>query len=946
MVRHVIGLGEPMAGDDGAGPAVVRHLRRMGVPPGIELIETRDATAVLEALGGSERVVVVDAVVGAGPAGRAFVIDPAAISGGALRSISSHGVGLAETLALAALLEPEAAGRVRLVGISVAGDAHRGEGLSPEVEASVPEAAALALALVGEGAAEQAPGAAATAAAAGTAAAPRGAAEHGPRRRRLAVRGVVQGVGFRPFVYRLAHEMDVAGWVRNVNGAVEIEAQASAERLARFAQALRERHPPAAAIDSIEAQEIPLAASADFRILESSEGAAPLPALPADLATCEACLAEVRDSNDRRHLYPFTNCTHCGPRYSIVERTPYDRPRTSMKIFPLCPECGREYTDPADRRFHAEPIACPRCGPSVRLLDERGGERASHDAAIAEAARALAGGLIVAMKGLGGFQLLVDATNEEGVRRLRERKRREDKPLAVMFPTLEAIRAHCDVSEPEARALASAAAPIVLLARRAPVPARGATIADAVAPGNPRLGVMLPYTPLHHLLLEAAARPLVCTSGNVSEEPMCVETGEALEKLAGIADIFLTHNRPIVRPVDDSVARIEAGALQILRRARGFAPRAIPLPAGGPPVLAVGGHLKNVVALALGAEAIASQHIGDLETPEARDLLERTTRDLLDFFSVTPRAIACDLHPDYASTLFAERLASRFGVPLLRVQHHHAHAASALLDHGIDGHALAFTWDGVGYGADGTLWGGEALLADAGGFRRVATIRPFRLPGGERAVREPRRSATGLLFALLGREAGPLAVRWFREAEIDPLLTSLERSINAPVTSGMGRLFDAVGALTGAMPRVRFEGQAAMDLEFALDPGGDAPPYPMPLTGSDPIVADWGPLVLELLEDLRRGTPRGVMSARFHAALVEMAVAVAHRAGVSRVILSGGCFQNAALTERLRHRLEQESFEVLAHRGVPPNDGGIAFGQLLIARRRLEGGTHVSRDSR
>lgn len=940
---RVIGLGEPMAGDDGAGLAVVRHLRREGVPSGVELIEARDATAVLAALEGAARVVVVDAVLGGGPPGSVLALTPESLASGGVRPVSSHGVSLGESLSIARILFPDAWDRVRVVGIAIDEARPLTGGLSPAVEASIPVAAAKAVELLGLHRVTASPASAEAPLTAGGAE-PRAM---GPfARRKLRVRGVVQGVGFRPFIYRTARELSLEGWVRNLNGAVEIEVQGAAARLESFAARLREHPPPSAVIESIVTAEVPPRPAAGFQILESAEGLPPSPALPADLATCEECLAEMRDPADRRHRYPFTNCTRCGPRYSIVERTPYDRPRTSMRIFPLCPACEAEYRDPADRRFHAEPIACPRCGPSVRLLDPGGEERVRGDGAITAAARALAEGAIVALKGLGGFQLLADARSETAVARLRRRKRREDKPFAVMLGSLDEVRAHCQLSEDEERALVSDAAPIVLLRRRAPEIARGTAgpgIAEAVAPGNPRLGVMLPYTPLHHLLLDSVSRPLVCTSGNLSEEPMCVETDEALERLGGVADLFLVHDRPIVRPVDDSVVRIDEGEVQLLRRARGFAPRPLPLPEGGPTVLALGGHLKSVVAVALGAEAVASQHIGDLESLEARALLERTVDDLLSFFDARPDAIACDLHPDYASTLLAEHLASRHGVPLLGVQHHHAHAAAALLEHGIEGPALAFAWDGAGYGPDGTLWGGEALLAAAGGFRRVATLRPFRLPGAESAIREPRRSAVGLLHAMLGAAARPQAERWFRPAEIDPLFVSLERGVNAPWTTGMGRLFDAAAALTGGMARVGFEGQAAMDLEFALEAAGPETPYPLPLTGEDPMRADWEPLVRALLEDARCGAGRAAMGARFHGALAEMAVAVARIAGEHRVVLTGGCFQNVALTDRLRRRLREEGFEVFAHRAIPPNDGGIAFGQLLVARRRLAEGARVPR---
>ncbi|MBN1911979.1 MAG: carbamoyltransferase HypF, partial [Pirellulales bacterium] len=559
----------------------------------------------------------------------------------------------------------------------------------------------------------------------------------------ITVHGVVQGVGFRPFVYNAAVARRLTGWVRNEADTVEIEIQGDRSDLDAFVQTLRNSPPPQARLDAVDIRSVmPEADGTAFEIRPSQGQASPRPTIPADLATCDDCLAEIHASGQRRKGYAFTNCTNCGPRWSIIRGVPYDRPKTSMAPFTMCPDCQAEYDDPTDRRFHAQPIACARCGPELRLLDASGNDLAVGDDAMAECARAILAGQIVAIKGLGGFQLVVDATNSEAVAALRRRKHRPSKPFALLIDSLDTVRRYCHVSEEETQALTSVSAPIVLLRRRAVE----SDIAPEVAPGNPTLGVMLPYTPLHHLLIEAIGRPVVCTSGNLSEEPMATSTQDALERLGTIADVLLTHNRPIVRPVDDSVGQVTAAGFQLLRRARGYAPLPNELSDDGSIILAVGGHLKNAVALALGNQVVVGSHVGDLETVASLEVHRRAVRDLVEFFAVTPDVIACDLHPDYGSTRHAETLADQWGVPLVRLQHHHAHVAACMAEHGLEGPVLGLSWDGTGYGPDGTVWGGEALLCESGRFTRVAHLRTFPLPGGDRAVREPRRSALGLLF--------------------------------------------------------------------------------------------------------------------------------------------------------------------------------------------------------
>lgn len=764
-----------------------------------------------------------------------------------------------------------------------------------------------------------------------------------PRRLRITVRGVVQGVGFRPFVYRAARDESLSGWVLNEADAVRIEVQGGAGPLERFLHVLQYGHPPQARIDSLDVGELPpesvVPSPLGFEIRKSTGQAEPRPTIPADLATCGECLQEIFDPHQRRYRYPFTNCTNCGPRWSIIRQLPYDRPRTSMHDFRMCRDCQAEYQHPGDRRFHAQPIACPRCGPRLTLLDNSGRPLAEGDLALRQAASEVCAGRILALHGLGGFQLVVDATSEAAVQRLRDRKRRPDKPLAIMLSNLDEIRQRCQVSEAEAAALQSAAAPILLLDRRQVPPSVG-DVASSVAPGNPQLGVMLPYTPLHHLLLADAARPLICTSGNLSDEPMAITAADALQRLGPIADCVLTHDRPIVRPVDDSVGRVISGGLQILRRARGYAPLPIRLRRELPTILAVGGHLKNAVALSLGSAVVMTPHIGDLDTALSVDVHRRAIEDLVRFFGVTPQAVACDLHPDYASTRYAEHLAAAWDVPLIPIQHHHAHVAAGIAEHGLEGPVLGIAWDGTGYGTDRTVWGGEVLLCKGDRFVRVAHLRTFPLPGGDQAAREPRRSALGLLYEMLGPSAADVACPWFTAEDLRLLLAALKRPKLFPRTSSLGRLFDAVAALCGLPARVTFEGQAAMALEFAAGASlNDA--YPLPLQARGPAILDWEPLVRAILADRTANISVAVISARFHNALADTAVTAARAADCPQVVLTGGCFQNALLTNLVRQRLAAAGFQVYHHQEVPPGDGGIALGQILVAARQLDEGRRM-----
>lgn len=755
-------------------------------------------------------------------------------------------------------------------------------------------------------------------------------------RLKLAVRGAVQGVGFRPFVFRLAMELGLTGWVNNSPQGVLIEMEGSNTQLETFRRRLEVEKPPHSSIHSLEATWLEAIGFSDFTIRPSdTQGCKTAVVLP-DLATCPECLREILDPANRRHRYPFTNCTHCGPRFSIIQALPYDRANTTMAGFGMCPQCLAEYDNPRDRRFHAQPNACPACGPRVEWWNPAGEVVFGGYTALRAAVHALRRGRIVAVKGVGGFHLLVDAGNEAAVQRLRARKQREEKPFALMFPSLARVRTVCAASSLEERLLCSPEGPIVLLRRLA-----GATgVATAVAPGNANLGVLLPSNPLHHLLMAEMAAPVVATSGNTSDEPMCFDEQEALERLGGIADWFLVHNRPIVRPLDDSIVRVMVDREMMVRRARGYAPLPLTLPAGfldaeAPAILAVGAHLKNAIALAVRGQVFLSQHIGDLATEPAEGAFRRVIDDFTKLYEAVPETVVADQHPDYISTQFAgHRSAGR----QLRVQHHEAHVLSCLLENEISPPALGVAWDGTGLGLDGTVWGGEFFHITASRCDRVAQLRPFRLPGGDKAAQEPRRAALGLLYEWLGDEAfartDRLPAGTFSATERAAMKTMLHRHINSPLTSSVGRLFDAVAALTGGIKLRQFEGQAAMELEFALGTVRTDMAYPLPLVRrSETLMLDWVPMLEALLADVKNGVRREVISAQFHNALAEGIVAVARYFGEPRVALSGGCFQNQYLTERVVRQLQREEFQPCWHQRVPTNDGGIALGQIAAALR-------------
>ncbi|MDX9752394.1 MAG: carbamoyltransferase HypF [bacterium] len=752
-------------------------------------------------------------------------------------------------------------------------------------------------------------------------------------RNRIQITGAVQGVGFRPFVYRLAQEEGLKGWVSNTSQGVFIEVEGSEAALARFLHRVEAERPPHSLIQSLVAVSLEPAGYAEFTIQISDEAGEKTALVLPDIATCPACLRELFDPANRRYLYPFTNCTHCGPRFSIIEALPYDRAHTSMKGFSLCPDCAREYHDPTDRRFHAQPNACPVCGPCLALRDPCGNIMAKGQEAIVQAARAIRDGLIVAVKGIGGFHLLTDARDERAVRRLRERKHREEKPLALLVPDLPVAAAYCEICPAEAEWLRAPEAPIVLLHKRL-IPALP-PLAPGLAPGNPCLGMMLPYSPLHHILMRELRIPVVATSGNRSEEPICIDEQEALGRLDGIADLFLVHNRPIARPVDDSVLRVVLGRELLLRRSRGFAPLPIALDTEVPPLVAVGGHLKNTIAISSGRNIFLSQHIGDLETPQAHQAFSEVLGRLQAMYEVVPRRIARDLHPDYISTHYALKQ----DVPTVAVQHHHAHIVACMAEHGLQGTVLGVAWDGTGYGLDGTVWGGEFLRCTRRDFERVAHLRAFPLLTGDQAVKKPWRTALGLLYAMMGEavfaEEGLLPLQSCEPKERIVYRQILAKKINCPLVCSAGRLFDAVAAILGLRQVVSFEGQAAVELESHRMAGvGETYPFVIQEKENGPLVVDWEPMIRAILAEMTVQTPVGMISARFHNTLIAMIASIAKRVGEPRIVLSGGCFQNKVLLEQAVHQLTQEGFVPYWPLRIPPNDGGIALGQVVIAASR------------
>ena len=767
-----------------------------------------------------------------------------------------------------------------------------------------------------------------------------------PNALHVSVGGVVQGVGFRPFVYNLALRLGLRGWVLNHSGGVDLEVEGRPQALDAFVAALTAEAPPLAHIEALTTRSIPCQGFPGFEIRHSERQEGRYQLISPDVATCPACLRELLDPNNRRYRYPFTNCTNCGPRFTIITDIPYDRPNTTMRAFPLCPTCQQEYDDPSNRRFHAQPNACPACGPHLWLADAAGrplaGDAEHAEPAVLDRTRdLLLAGQIVGVKGLGGFLLACDATNAEAVRTLRDRKRRPHKPFAIMVATLEAAKAQCRISPAEEALLTSPQAPIVLLDRRP-----GSAVVDEVAPNAHTLGVLLPYTPLHHILLRDVGRPLVMTSGNLTEEPIAMENDEALHRLGFLADAFLLHNRGIYSRYDDSVWQVvrlgKESAAQPVRRARGYTPFPIRLPFAVRPILAAGPDLKNTFCLARDEYAFVSQHIGDMENLETLEHLEATLALYRHLFRLEPEEVACDLHPDYATTRFALDHAGQEKT-VIRVQHHHAHIAACLADNRWmpgDGPVIGVALDGTGYGLDGAIWGGEWLVGDYTGFRRAAHLEYLPLPGGDAAIHHPWRIAAGYVYSLLGPDVVP---SWLFQSSPGAELAfyrQIDRQFNTLPTSSMGRLFDAVSALLGICHTATYEAQAAIELEQVASSERDllaeAASYPFGLEqAGDELTVRLEPLLVALVEEMQRETPVAGIACRFHVTVADMIVRVCRhigeRAAIRTAALSGGCFQNRLLLELVVPLLEQAGFRVLLHHQVPCNDGGVSLGQAVLA---------------
>lgn len=751
--------------------------------------------------------------------------------------------------------------------------------------------------------------------------------------KQIRVKGIVQGVGFRPYVYQLAGRFKLCGHVANTAAGVRIHVEGPQTDIAAFLDSISAEAPPLAQITDVDAADAPTEGFQRFEIIASRDDSAKSALISPDVSICDDCLREMLSPRDRRFRYPFINCTNCGPRYTIIDDIPYDRPQTSMASFPMCDCCQAEYDDPENRRFHAQPNACPVCGPHVLLLDGNGQASDTKDP-IGTVVDLLQQGRIVAIKGLGGFHLAVDAENEPAVARLRQRKHREEKPLALMAYDGDRIRRFAHLDDEEMAVLASPQRPILLLAKRS-----DQALAPSVAPHNRYFGVMLPYAPLHYLLLEKKFAALVMTSANLSEEPIAIANHEAVERLTGIADAFLVHNRDIYLRCDDSIVRKTAGVTRFIRRARGYVPTPVFLNHSPPPVLACGAALKNTVCLTKEDRAFISQHIGDLENLATYGAFRDTIAHLQRILAITPQAIACDLHPDYLSTRYATEQSD---LPVIQVQHHHAHIVSAMAENHLDGRVIGLAFDGTGYGPDGTIWGGEVLLAEHGRYERAAFLEPLPMPGGAAAIKAPWRMAISYLYQAFGEGFHDLDFPFLSAVDpkqADILVAMMQQALNAPLTSSMGRLFDGIAALIGLRSSVAFEGQAAMELEMIAAPEA-ASPYDFGWQASDEgLRIPTAPIIQDVVTDIRHGQSNAHISRRFHTTLIhlftDLCSHLRRQTDLDRVVLSGGTFQNTILLEELSRSLAKSGFDVYTHRLVPPNDGGISLGQAVAAGAML-----------
>lgn len=751
------------------------------------------------------------------------------------------------------------------------------------------------------------------------------------QRYQITVKGAVQGVGFRPFIYKLANELQLKGFISNNISGVNIEVEGAENILDNFLLKIRTEKPKLVIINLLEYSVLDLVGYEEFKIDQSDSRGDPSAIILPDIAVCDDCLSEMFDKQNRRSLYPFINCTNCGPRFSIIESLPYDRPNTSMKNFEMCDDCRDDYQNPDNRRFHAQPIACPKCGPYLESWTNKKELVGKTSIAFHTTIEKLKEGKIVALKGLGGFQLIVDSTNESAVKRLREKKHRDEKPFALMCSNLESIKKICVVSDPEEKLLLSGESPIVLLRRKINPEI---SVSNLVAPNNPCLGIMLPYTPLHHLLMKEICEPVIATSGNISEEPMCIENNEAFDRLSGIADFFLVHNRPIVRAVDDSVARVVNNKHMILRRARGYAP--LPFYAKNctaKNLISVGSHLKNSISMKKGKNIFISQHIGDLSNTEAEINFRSTISDFKKLYNVNPDFLVHDLHPEYFSTKYCAEQNTK----TIEVQHHLAHVAGCYEDNQIEGKCFSVCWDGTGYGFDGTVWGGEFFIYSNSDYEHAAQFRQFKLPGGEMAVKEPERSLIGILYAIFSKNIpyDKLGIQLSRSsANLLILEKMLERNINCFTTSSAGRIFDAVSSLLNICQKSSYEGQAAMMLEFAADMNVTTH-YRFSVTENSIMIVDWQPLFEDIISDISAGISVSEISAKFHNTLVEIILLLAKLFNEKKIILTGGCFQNIFLLERSIEKLSENGFSPYWNHHIPANDGGISFGQAIFASNLL-----------
>jgi len=747
--------------------------------------------------------------------------------------------------------------------------------------------------------------------------------------KKLEINGIVQGVGFRPFVFQLAAVHELHGRVSNTSSGVSIHIEGLSAPVDAFIRDLTQKAPPLSQITQIDSESAPLKGYRSFSIIESRNDGRRFTLISPDMSICDDCLKELFDSNDRRFRYPFINCTNCGPRYTIIDDIPYDRPKTSMRHFQMCDRCQSEYEDPMDRRFHAQPNACPVCGPHVQLHDNTGQKMVSKDP-IKDGVALLKSGRILAVKGLGGYHLVVDAENQEAVERLRRRKHREEKPLAVMSYDLSAVRQYAEINPEEERLLSSAQRPIVLLRKREPY-----LLAESVSPHSRYYGVMLPYTPLHYVLIKENFLALVMTSGNLSDEPIAIDNTDAFRRLEKIADHFLVHNRGIYLRSDDSVVRAIAGQARFFRRSRGYVPKPVFLKKPVKSILACGAELKNTVCLTRGNQAFLSQHVGDLENVPTYEFFRKTIQHLKRILDIEPVYVACDMHPDYFSTRYAREREK--DTPVLAIQHHHAHIAACMAENQVDGSVIGLAFDGTGYGIDGKIWGGEILTARLDGFERVGHLAYTAMPGGAAAIREPWRMALSYLYQIYGEGLFNLNLPMFEDLErknIETIMAMIEKKLNSPYTSSLGRLFDGIAALVGVRGKVAYEGQAAMELEMLADPfeKGD---YEYSLSHGETLKIEPESIIRGVVEDIQKGVPTGGVSMKFHRTLIRMFTSICNDlrkdTGLNRVALSGGVFQNTILLSGLIEKLDRSGFEVLSHTKTPTNDGGVALGQAVVA---------------